>query len=73
MIVIRAVILVERQTQKGIIIGDKGLMLKKIGTAAREDMEQFFGKKVFLEQYVKVEPDWRNKIQRLKQFGYENS
>lgn len=72
-IVIRAVILVERQTQKGIIIGDKGAMLKKIGTAAREDMEQFFGKKVFLEQYVKVEPDWRNKIQRLKQFGYENS
>ncbi len=71
-IVIRAVILVERQTQKGIIIGDKGVMLKKIGTAAREDMEQFFGKKVFLEQYVKVEPDWRNKIQRLKQFGYEN-
>ncbi|MEZ4900605.1 MAG: GTPase Era [Spirosomataceae bacterium] len=70
-IVIRAVILVERQTQKGIIIGDKGAMLKKIGTAAREDMEQFFGKKVFLEQYVKVEPDWRNKIQRLKQFGYE--
>ena len=72
-IVIRAVILVERQTQKGIIIGDKGTMLKKIGTAAREEMEQFFGKKVFLEQYVKVEPDWRNKIQRLKQFGYENS
>lgn len=71
-IVIRAVILVERQTQKGIIIGDKGVMLKKIGTAAREDMEQFFGKKVFLEQYVKVESDWRNKIQRLKQFGYEN-
>lgn len=71
-IVIRAVILVERQTQKGIIIGDKGAMLKKIGTAAREDMEQFFGKKVFLEQYVKVEPDWRNKVQRLKQFGYEN-
>ncbi|MFN8346185.1 MAG: GTPase Era [Spirosomataceae bacterium] len=72
-IVIRAVILVERPTQKGIIIGDKGVMLKKIGTQAREDMEQFFGKKVFLEQYVKVEPDWRNKVQRLKQFGYENS
>jgi GTP-binding protein Era len=71
-IVIRAVILVERQSQKGIIIGDKGTMLKKIGTQAREDMEQFFGKKVFLEQYVKVEPDWRNKIQRLKQFGYDN-
>ncbi len=72
-IVIRAVILVERQSQKGIIIGDKGSMLKKIGVAAREEMEQFFGKKVFLEQYVKVEPDWRNKIQKLKQFGYENS
>ncbi|MDF7822125.1 GTPase Era [Runella sp. MFBS21] len=72
-IVIRAVILVERQSQKGIIIGDKGSMLKKIGMAAREEMEQFFGKKVFLEQYVKVEPDWRNKIQKLKQFGYENS
>jgi GTP-binding protein Era len=72
-IVIRAVILVERQSQKGIIIGDKGRMLKKIGVAAREEMEQFFGKKVFLEQYVKVEPDWRNKIQKLKQFGYENS
>mgnify|MGYP001810269566 FL=1 len=71
-IVIRAVILVERQSQKGIIIGDKGNMLKKIGVAAREDLEQFFGKKVFLEQYVKVEPDWRNKVQKLKQFGYEN-
>jgi GTP-binding protein Era len=72
MIVIRAVILVERSSQRGIIIGDKGAMLKKIGTAARVDMEQFFGKKVFLEQYVKVEPEWRNKIQKLKQFGYEN-
>jgi GTPase len=72
MIVIRAVILVERSSQRGIIIGDKGAMLKKIGTVARVDMEQFFGKKVFLEQYVKVEPEWRNKIQKLKQFGYEN-
>ncbi|MFN4144748.1 MAG: GTPase Era [Runella sp.] len=72
LIAIRAVILVERQSQKGIIIGDKGTMLKKIGSAAREDMEQFFGKKIFLEQYVKVEPDWRNKVQKLKQFGYEN-
>ncbi|RDB03742.1 GTPase Era [Runella aurantiaca] len=70
-LVIRAVILVERQSQKGIIIGDKGTMLKKIGSAARADLEQFFGKKVFLEQYVKVEPDWRNKVQKLKQFGYE--
>ncbi|WP_041342602.1 GTPase Era [Runella slithyformis] len=71
-LVIRAVILVERQSQKGIIIGDKGTMLKKIGSAARADLEQFFGKKVFLEQYVKVEPDWRNKVQKLKQFGYES-
>lgn len=72
MIVIRAVIMVERNSQKGIIIGDKGTMLKKIGSAARADMEQFFGKKVFLEQYVKVEPDWRSKVQKLRQFGYEN-
>ncbi|TAE93387.1 MAG: GTPase Era, partial [Runella slithyformis] len=71
MIVIRAEIYVERPTQKGILIGDKGKMLKKVGTAAREDMERFFGKKVFLEQYVRVEPDWRNKAARLRQFGYE--
>jgi GTPase len=71
MIVIRAEIYVERPTQKGILIGDKGTMLKKVGTAARQDMEQFFGKKVFLEQYVRVEPDWRNKATRLRQFGYE--
>jgi len=71
LIVIRAEIYVERPTQKGIIIGDKGTMLKKVGTAARADMERFFGKKVFLEQYVRVEPDWRNKAARLRQFGYE--
>ena len=71
MIVIRSEIYVERPTQKGILIGDKGSMLKKVGTAARQDMEQFFGKKVFLEQYVRVEPDWRNKAMRLRQFGYE--
>ena len=71
LIVIRAEIYVERPTQKGIIIGDKGTMLKKVGTAARADMEKFFGKKVFLEQYVRVEPDWRNKVMRLRQFGYE--
>lgn len=71
-IVVRVVILVERDSQKGIIIGDKGAMLKKIGAAAREDMEQFFGKKVFLEQYVKVEPDWRNRHNMLRRFGYED-
>jgi len=71
MIVIRAEILVERKSQKGIIIGEKGAMLKKIGTQAREDMEAFFGKKVFLEQHVKVEPEWRSNDRKLRQFGYE--
>jgi GTP-binding protein Era len=71
MIVIRAEILVERKSQKGIIIGEKGEMLKKIGIQAREDMEAFFGKKVFLEQYVKVEPEWRSNERKLRQFGYE--
>jgi GTP-binding protein Era len=71
MIVIRAEILVERKSQKGIIIGEKGVMLKKIGSEARKDMEEFFGKKVFLEQHVKVEPDWRSKENKLRQFGYE--
>lgn len=71
MIVIRAEILVERKSQKGIIIGEKGEMLKKIGTQARQDMEAFFGKKVFLEQHVKVETDWRSNDRKLRQFGYE--
>lgn len=71
MIVIRAEILVERKSQKGIIIGEKGEMLKKVGTQAREDMEAFFGKKIFLEQHVKVEPDWRSNDRKLRQFGYE--
>lgn len=71
MIVIRAEILVERKSQKGIIIGEKGEMLKKIGTQARQDMEAFFGKKVFLEQHVKVEPEWRSNDKKLRQFGYE--
>ncbi len=70
-IVIRAEIWVERPTQKSILIGENGKMLKKVGIEARTDMEAFFGKKVFLEQFVKVEPDWRNKIHRLKAFGYE--
>ena len=66
----RAEIYVERNSQKGILIGKQGSALKKIGTEARKDMEQFFQKKVFLEQFVKVEPDWRKKQQKLKRFGY---
>jgi GTPase len=70
---IRATIFVERNSQKGIIIGDKGKMLKKVGTEAREELEKFFGKKVFLETFVKVEPDWRKNKAKLKKFGYDPS
>jgi GTP-binding protein Era len=69
-IVIRSEILVERTSQRGIIIGDQGKAIKKVGIEAREEMEKFFGKKVFLEQFVKVEPDWRNKANKLSNFGY---
>ncbi len=69
---IRSVIMVERETQKGIIIGHKGSALKRVGTEARKDLEKFFGKKIFLELYVKVNKNWRsNKIQ-LKRFGYKD-
>jgi len=67
---VRALIHVTRDSQKGIIIGHKGLMLKKVGTEARRDMEEFFKKKVFLEIYVKVTKDWRDKPLALKRFGY---
>jgi len=67
---IRAVIHVARDSQKGIIIGHKGQMLKKVGTEARLDMEDFFGRKVFLEMYVKVSKEWRDKPLMLKKFGY---
>lgn len=67
---IRALIHVSRDSQKGIIIGHKGSMLKKVGTEARHDMEDFFGKKVFIELYVKVTKDWRDKPAMLKRFGY---
>ncbi|MDD3320533.1 MAG: GTPase Era [Paludibacter sp.] len=67
---INAVIYVERDSQKGIIIGHAGKSLKKVGTEARKDMEVFFEKKVFLELFVKVEKDWRNKDSKLKGFGY---
>jgi GTPase len=71
-IVIRAEILVERPTQKGIIIGNKGAAIKKLGIEARKDIEAFVGKKVFLELFVKVEENWRNKDTQLKRFGYLN-
>ena len=67
---IGAVIHVARDSQKGIIIGHRGSMLKKTGTEARHDMEDFFGKKIFLELFVKVTKDWRDKPAILKRFGY---
>lgn len=67
---IMAVVYVERDSQKGIIIGRGGAMLKKVGTQARKDIEAFFGKRVFLEIFVKVEPNWRNRENKLRQFGY---
>ena len=67
---INAMIIVERDSQKGIIIGKGGSMLKKVGMAARTEIEAFLEKKVFLELYVKVEKDWRNKDKQLKSFGY---
>lgn len=67
---IQADILVERDSQKGIIIGDKGTALKRVGIQARKDMEIFFKKQIFLELFVKVDKDWRNNENRLKNFGY---
>ncbi len=68
---IRALIIVERDSQKGIIIGEKGLAIKKLGSMARKDIERFFEKKIFLELFVKVEKDWRNRDNLLKNFGYK--
>mgnify|MGYP005814973921 CR=1 FL=1 len=68
---INAVIYVERDSQKGILIGRNGKSLKKVGIDSRKDIEDFFGKKVFLELFVKVEKDWRNKDIKLKNFGYQ--
>lgn len=65
-------IIVERDSQKNILIGKGGETLKKVGTYARKDMEEFFQKKIFLEMFVKVIPDWRSKKNYLKQFGYES-
>lgn len=69
---IDAVIYVMRESQKGIIIGKKGAALKKTGTQARIDMEDFFQKKVFLSIFVKVDPDWRENKRELRRFGYED-
>ncbi len=67
---IRVLIIVERDTQKGIIIGHQGAALKKVGSMARKDIERFFNKKVFLQIFVKVEKDWRSRDNLLRQFGY---
>ena len=70
---IQAVIYVERESQKGIIIGHQGAALKKVGSAARKDIEAFFDKPVFLELFVKVDKDWRSNVSRLKHYGYDLS
>lgn len=67
---IMAVVYVERDSQKGIVIGHGGQKLKRVGMESRRDIEKFFGKKVFLEIFVKVEPDWRNRENKLRAFGY---
>lgn len=67
---IRAVIMVERDTQKGIIIGHKGAAIKKVGIQARQDLEKFFGKQIHIELFVKVNKNWRSNSYQLKRFGY---
>lgn len=70
-IYIKALIFVERDTQKGIIIGHEGSALKRVATDARRELEKFFGKNIFLEIYVKVDKDWRNSDKQLRRFGYD--
>lgn len=70
-IYINAVIYVERDSQKGILIGKQGKTLKKVATGARKDLERFFGKTIFLETYVKVDKDWRSSDKELRNFGYQ--
>ena len=67
---IHAVIYVERESQKGIIIGHQGVALKKVGQESRKALEKFFGKKINLETFVKVDKDWRNNQRELNNFGY---
>lgn len=69
---INAIIYVERESQKGIIIGHQGVALKKVSTEARKEMERFFQKNIFLELFVKVDKDWRNNDRRLNAYGYHN-
>ena len=68
---INAVIYVERDSQKGIIIGHQGKALKKVATEARKTLEHFFGKSIYLETFVKVDKDWRSSDKELKNFGYQ--
>ena len=70
-IAISAVIYVERDWPKGIIIGKQGRALKKVSTEARRDLEKFFGKTIFLETFVKVDKDWRSSDKELRNFGYQ--
>ena len=70
---IRAVIMVERESQKGIIIGHKGEALKRVGVEARADLEKFFGKQIHLELFVKVNKDWRSNTRQLRRFGYDTN
>ena len=67
---INAVIYVERESQKGIIIGHQGVALKRVSTEARRSLEKFFGKSIYLEVFVKVDKDWRSSDRALKAFGY---
>jgi GTP-binding protein Era len=69
---IKAVIMVERDTQKGIIIGHKGAALKKVGVESRADLEKFFGKQIHIEMFVKVNKNWRSNTYQLRRFGYNN-
>ena len=69
-LIVNALILVERDSQKGIIIGNQGSMIKNIGIEARKDIEGILGEKIFLDLYVRVEKDWRNKKNKLQQLGY---
>ena len=69
---IRSIIMVERDSQKGIIIGHRGEALKRVGVQARYDLEKFFGKKIHLELYVKVNKNWRSDLKQLRRFGYTN-
>ena len=67
---IQADIIVNRETQKAIIIGEKGKMIKQLGTLARKDIEEFIGQKIFLELFVKVRPKWRDNDLQLREYGY---